>query len=267
MNAQTVRRYVLLALIWAVAGAGIIGLSARGTVEVTRPRLEASLSQTFANLYLQQAKLLGHRGLSISSLDAQAHCDKGGPAVADEGPGADWTCLMTWNDPNVPLPDGSGKFELNVHSNDCFTASGPTRVVGLVTITDTRGNSVPNPVFEFDSCFDPGSSNELSPAPRDSSKLLLPTGEIAPDKHGLIAPDLACSAGAVGGCAGNLTAAVDGQTIGRVIYQLAPGGENTYTFSLPDSGSPTSGSEVTLEATPLIGTVSENPASLSLASR
>jgi hypothetical protein len=66
---------------------------------------------------------------------------------------------MSWKDPNVPLPDGSGKFEVNAHSNDCYTAGGPSKLVGLQTITDAHGDDVPNPVFEFDSCFDPHSSN------------------------------------------------------------------------------------------------------------
>ena len=90
---------------------------------------------------------------------AQAQCDKGGPKAPDHGPGADWICLMRWTDPNVPLPDGSGRFELNVHSNDCYTAGGPSKLVGLITITDKNGKDVDNPVFEFDGCFDPDSSN------------------------------------------------------------------------------------------------------------
>ena len=33
---------------------------------------------------------------------------------------------MSWTDPKVPMPpEGYGKFELNVHSNDCYTAGGP----------------------------------------------------------------------------------------------------------------------------------------------
>jgi hypothetical protein len=79
---------------------------------------------------------------------------------------------MRWNDPNVPLPDGSGKFELNAHSNDCYTAGGPSKLVGLITITDKNGKDVDNPVFEFDSCFNPKSSNKPTgvniPAPPTS---------------------------------------------------------------------------------------------------
>ncbi len=51
--------------------------------------------------------------------------------------------------------EGYGKFELNVHSNDCYTAAGPTKLTGFLTITDAHGKEVTNPAFEFDGCFDP----------------------------------------------------------------------------------------------------------------
>src|SRR3954470_14154099 len=99
----------------------LAGLTGCGGSVATRARLERNLPQTFSNLYVQQAKLLGHHAITVKSLHAQAQCDKGGRTVADRGPGADWICLMRWTDPNVVLPDGSGKFELNAHSNDCYT--------------------------------------------------------------------------------------------------------------------------------------------------
>jgi hypothetical protein len=144
----------------AVLALAVVALSAcGGGTSVTRARLERNLPVVFSNLYVQQAAILGHKGITINNLEAKAQCDKGGPKAPDHGPGSDWICLMKWNDPNVPLPDGSGKFELNVHSNDCYTAGGPSKLIGLITISDTHGNDVDNPVFEFDSCFDPGSSN------------------------------------------------------------------------------------------------------------
>jgi hypothetical protein len=155
MTLHTIRRLALV----AATGAAVLGLSACGASDVTKARLERNLPQTFANLYVQQAKILGHRNITTQSLHARAQCDKGGPKVADHGPGADWICLMSWKDPNVPLPDGTGKFELNAHSNDCYTAGGPSKLIGLQTITDTHGNDVPNPIFEFDACFDPRGSN------------------------------------------------------------------------------------------------------------
>lgn len=32
---------------------------------------------------------------------------------------------------------------------------GPSKLIGLATITDRQGKDVPKPVFEFDGCFDP----------------------------------------------------------------------------------------------------------------
>src|SRR3954447_8983008 len=102
------RRTVAGAAVVAVVAVALIALaSAKGT-DVTRARLERNLPVTFSNLYVQQAQLLGHKGISVASLHAKAQCDKGGPKVPDHGPGADWICLMSWTDPNVPLPDGSG---------------------------------------------------------------------------------------------------------------------------------------------------------------
>lgn len=48
-----------------------------------------------------------------------------------------------------------GKFELQAKSNSCYTASGPSKLIGLVTITDKSGKDAQNPVFEFDGCFGP----------------------------------------------------------------------------------------------------------------
>jgi hypothetical protein len=160
MDITSIRHTLPRLALLAAAAVALLALSACGGSDVTRARLERNLPKTFANLYVQQAQLLGHKGITAASLHAKAQCDKGGPKTADPGPGADWICLMKWNDPNVPLPDGSGKFELNVHSNDCYTAGGPSKLVGLITITDKHGNDVDNPVFEFDSCFDPNATNK-----------------------------------------------------------------------------------------------------------
>jgi hypothetical protein len=144
MNINFTSRTISRVLAVLVAVAAIVALSAfGGSSDVTRARLERSLPQTFSNLYVRQAALLGHKGITVQSLKAKAQCDKGGPKVADHGPGADWICQMYFNDPAVPLPDGSAKFELNVHSNDCYTAGGPSKFVGLLTITDTHGRTSP----------------------------------------------------------------------------------------------------------------------------
>jgi hypothetical protein len=149
------RTHLIRSLAVASAVAGTLALSACGSSDVTKPRLEASLAPTFANLYVQQAAILGHPGVTVASIGAKASCDKGGPKVADVGPGADWICTMKWHD-NTHA-EQTGKFELQAHSNSCYSAGGPSKIVGLITITDTHGKDVPNPVFEFDGCFDPRS--------------------------------------------------------------------------------------------------------------
>lgn len=238
----------------AVAAATVAAmLSACGGSDITRGRLEHSVPQSFANRYVAQAKLLGHTGVSVGSLHARAACDKGGPKVADRGPGADWNCYMSWTDPSTPLPDGTGRFELNVHSNDCYSAGGPSKVVGLITITDTRGRDVPNPVFEWDSCFDPkGPGDVVKPVGRPAV-LTLPTGKVKADATGRVDPVLTCSAGAAGGCAGTLTAKIGPRVVESVRYQLAASGDNDFPFML-SADERKAGSRLTLTAAPLIGT-------------
>jgi hypothetical protein len=137
----------------AVPLASVIALASCGTTDVTRPRIQDALAPTFANLYVQQAAILGHTGVTVASTDAYAWCDRGGPKIADHGPGADWICMIHFID-NTHT-EQAGKFEVQVKSNSCYTAGGPSKLIGLATITDTHGVDVPNPVFEFDGCFDP----------------------------------------------------------------------------------------------------------------
>lgn len=131
----------------------LAAVTAAGGQDVTRTRLESSLAPTFTNLYLQQAAVLGQPGSTAAAIDAHASCDKGGPTVADTGPGADWICMVDFHDHTGKAQ--TGKFELQAHSNACYTVGGPSKLVGLATITDAHGTDVPNPVFEFDGCFDP----------------------------------------------------------------------------------------------------------------
>src|SRR5262245_43537359 len=187
-----------------VVGAGVLISTSHTTV--TRSRLERNLPLAFSNLYVQQADLLGHKGVTVKSLHAQAQCDKGGPNVRNSGPGADWICYMSWSDPNVDETLMPGKFEVSAHSNNCYTAGGPSKLVGLLTITDKHGKDVSNPVFEFDSCFDPKGSNtptgvDLEPTkttPTGPSALEIGSGELNPDNRGVIHLALTCAPGQEG---------------------------------------------------------------------
>jgi hypothetical protein len=133
-----------------------LGLTAFGSPDVTKARVEASLTPTFTNLYLDQQQLLGHPDLTAASVQASSDCTRGAGKVAPVGPGSDWTCMITWTDDTAKQV--TGKFELQIHSNSCWTASGPASVIGSFTITDVTGRDVPNPVNAFDGCFDPNST-------------------------------------------------------------------------------------------------------------
>jgi hypothetical protein len=215
---------ILLAILVAT-GLAAAAVAMGGGSTVTSTRLERSLPRAFSNVYAQEAALLGHKGITPASLHARAMCDNAGTKT---GTGAAWVCLMSWHDPNNPMPStGYGKFELNVHSNDCYTAGSPSSLIGYQTITDTAGRTVNNPAYEFDACFDPHSDNSPTGV-TFPSELKITTTTLDVDAHGNGSLGLACGTGA-GGCAGHLTVTAGGTPIARLPYHLA---ENS-TATLP----------------------------------
>lgn len=249
MSSPRLHRALALA---AVAIAMVVLSACGGSSPVTRARLERSLPQSFENQYVRQATILGHEGITTASLHARAQCDKGGPTVPDEGLGADWICFMDWKDPNVPIPDGSAKFELNVHSNNCYTTTGPTKLVGLRTITNSHGTFVDNPVFEFDTCFDAGSSNEPTHVIFPPASLVLPSGTVKAEAGGDLAPLISCTVGPLG-CSGSVTARLGSHDLGRTTYSLAPGGASALRFAAPEGAR----GKLTLVATSTVGRVTD----------
>jgi len=272
VSRRFLRRRLPALLIVLVAGLVLGVLSASSSSSVTRARLERSLPRTFSNLYVQQARILGHKGVTVQSLHARAQCDKGGSKVPDHGPGADWICLMTWHDPNIDETLMPGKFEMNVHSNDCYTAGGPSKLVGLLTITDTHGNDVSNPVFEFDGCFDPRGSNHPTGVTIQTNKTstsATPTAAALTLPHGTAQVDgrrasatLACSAGD-GGCAGSVSASLDGAALGSRAFVLAPGKSGAVRFLLTPPQRRRGGTLV-LTVRPVIGTAATTHTTLTL---
>lgn len=241
------RRFVItviaaLAVILAASGAVLAGSG--GGSAVTRARLERALPTEFANLYSDQARLLGHRGVTPESLQATAMCDKGGAVESDVGPGSNWNCLVSWTDPNVPMPpEGYGKFEVDVHSNGCYTAGGPSKLVGFQTIADTRGHEVTNPVYEFDGCFDPNGDNTPTGV-EFPSLLTTTTTALLPDSQRRVSLQLSCGTGSTG-CAGSVTATAGSTNLGTVSFDrqeeqtdnlrfphAVPGGAKSVTFTV-----------------------------------
>ena len=252
------RRTVLVILAALVAvlalGSAVVATSGDSST-VTRPRLERSLTTDFANQYAEQARLQGRTGITPASLHAQAMCDKAGPENKDVGPGGDWNCLMSWTDPEVPMPpEGYGKFELNVHSNDCYTAGGPSKLTGFLTMTDTQGDVVSNPVFEFDGCFDPNGDN----APTGvvfPSLLNIASTTITPDADGNAGLQVTCGSGDKG-CGGTIDVAAGDTDLGTIPFHLDE--ESTATLALPEAV-PAGASDLTFTVRPKTGAGPTNP--------
>jgi hypothetical protein len=220
----------VLAIVALVAVSGAVLAGTGGGSSVTRARLERSLPTAFANLYADQAKLLGHAGVTAASLNARAMCDKGGAVEDDIGPGSNWNCLVSWTDPDNPMPpEGYGKFEITVHSNGCYTAGGPSKLVGFQTLTDAKGDEVTNPVYEFDGCFDPNGDN--TPTGNEFPSLLnVTTTVLRPDADNKISLQLSCGTGSTG-CRGTVAAKAGDTDLGTVPVDVTE--EQTANLQFP----------------------------------
>jgi hypothetical protein len=69
MSLRRLTPWIIGAVVLLVA-AGALASTSHSSV--TRARLERDLPRTFSNLYVQQAALLGHRGITVKSMHAQA---------------------------------------------------------------------------------------------------------------------------------------------------------------------------------------------------
>jgi len=158
----------------------------------------------------------------------------------------------------VPMPpEGYGKFELNVHSNDCYTAGGPTKLTGYLTMTDVKGREVTNPVFEFDGCFDPGSDD--SPTRNSFPSLLGVTStSVSPDSHGRATVQLGCGTGAEG-CAGTVVATAGRRALVSRPFEMKEESTRTLVFPTPLRAGT---GQVTFTVRPTTGAGPSSPASL-----
>jgi hypothetical protein len=225
------RRIILTFAVAIIAALGLggVAVATSGGSTITVPRLDRAVAASFSNVYSQEAAIVGHQGVTPASMQAKAMCDKG-PGATQSGPGTSWNCLMSWKDPSTPMPStGYGKFELNVHSNGCFTVGSPSSLVGYQTITDTRGRTVNNPAYEFDVCLDPNTDNTPTGVTFPSALTITSTAaNVTPDRKAGV--DLACGVGA-GGCVGTVTAQTDtGVRLGTASFTMTEQATTHLTF-------------------------------------
>jgi hypothetical protein len=133
----------LVALAFAcVAATGCAGSA------VTGARLEQSVADAFTRRYDWHEQLLGRP--APGHIDAQARCVRG--TSADRGAGSDWTCTVQYfeSGPSTPVTFG---YDVHVHPDLCWTADSGPRSLGGATLRTKSGQSVPNPVYAIDACF------------------------------------------------------------------------------------------------------------------
>lgn len=135
-----------MAVLFTAAGCGSDG--------ITRQRVEAAVGPTFANLYVTQQAAQRDRKLTTSELKSHAKCEKGGPNDPDKGAGEDWICTITWTANSSGVP-AAASYAMHVKPDGCYTADGdgPPDVNGSRTIVTSDGDSVTNPLWAFDGCF------------------------------------------------------------------------------------------------------------------
>ncbi|MBO2455594.1 ABC transporter permease [Actinomadura barringtoniae] len=130
-----------------------VATSAKGS-GILRQKLQDSLAVSYAHLYRLQTSELHRPAVTEAQLRAGASCDKGGPRVADEGPGNDWRCVVTWHLPGVTSA-GSAIYQLDVTADGRYVADGdgPKEVNGYFQVHTSSGDE-PNPLWQFDGNVD-----------------------------------------------------------------------------------------------------------------
>ncbi|GAB3853183.1 ABC transporter permease [Nocardioides maradonensis] len=134
----------------AVAGAG----TGRG---IDRPGLQDALATSFAHLYRLQTDQLHRPAVSEAELRTRARCAKGtqgGATPAQNGPGSDWRCVVSWRLPGSTVV-GRATYQLDVSADGKYVADGdgPKEVNGSFTVRTPTGD-VPNPLWQFDGLVD-----------------------------------------------------------------------------------------------------------------
>jgi hypothetical protein len=151
LQAGAYRRFAVLV---AVAASTLL-VAGCGSTGITPAPLQASLSRTFANLYVLQQVEQGNPRPSVPSLAARTSCQKGTPNQTQSGAGNDWLCEVTYlvAGPSTPV---IARYNVNVQTDGCYAADGdgPASVNGSRTITGPHYNQLVNPLWLIDGCFD-----------------------------------------------------------------------------------------------------------------
>ena len=142
--------------VW-VLSAGVVAAATGATGSgIDAGKLQQSLATSFAHIYPVQAAEVNHLHVTAPQLRATATCSKGGGLEAQNGPGPDWRCTVTWHLPGVnDGAIGQAIYQLDVNANGRYVADGdgPTEVNGYYVVHAAYGDA-PNPLWQFDGLVD-----------------------------------------------------------------------------------------------------------------
>ncbi len=143
----------LAGLLVATAGAVAVATGSGGS-GVDQDKVQRSMATTFAHLYRLQTAQLHRPPVTEAQMHSSATCTKSEGLGAQEGPGNDWRCTVSWNFPGINIT-AQAIYQLNVTPNGRYIADGdgPVQVNGYFLIA-TPGKVVPNPLWQFDGIVD-----------------------------------------------------------------------------------------------------------------
>jgi ABC-2 type transport system permease protein len=137
------------------ASAGILAAATGATGSgIDQDKLQHSVATEFAHLYRLQEQVLNRPPVTEAQLQTSALCVKAEGLSAQQGPGNDWRCTVTWHLPGVALT-GQAVYQLDVTANGRYIADGdgPKEVNGYFLVHTPDGDE-PNPLWQFDGNVD-----------------------------------------------------------------------------------------------------------------
>jgi ABC-2 type transport system permease protein len=117
---------------------------------ISQDKVQRSLATAFAHLYRLQTRQLNRPAVTEAQLRATAACTKSDGQAAQEGPGNDWRCVVTWHLPGAAVT-GTAVYQLDIGSDGRYVADGdgPKEVNGYFLVRTSSGDA-PNPLWQFD---------------------------------------------------------------------------------------------------------------------
>lgn len=152
-RALTIGALPLAGLLAATIGVLAVSTGATGS-GIDQDKVQQSVATAFGHLYRLQEQQLHRPPVTEAQLQTAASCAKSEGLAAQEGPGNDWRCTVTWHIPGVAIT-GQAIYQLDVTANGRYIADGdgPKEVNGYFLVQTPDGTE-PNPLWQFDGNVD-----------------------------------------------------------------------------------------------------------------